>query len=202
MQPFGIRCIIAPSYADIFYNNCFKNGILPIILDQENVDLLMEDAKSGSNAVFTIEVNGGESLGGLTQDVVLVQPRTADNNTLDDLVVDLNDVFAIPDIGLDDVLVAEATTAGKIQFRALNPADSLKIVFGAGNANVETPTEGDSGTEVDEIQEVTINANGGTFTLSYLDPATGILKTTDSVIGDDGQTPLPQLRFQDAVRIP
>ncbi|NQW54248.1 MAG: 3-isopropylmalate dehydratase small subunit, partial [Rhodospirillales bacterium] len=43
---FGIRCVIAPSYADIFYNNCFKNGILPIILPQNDVDALMEDAKS------------------------------------------------------------------------------------------------------------------------------------------------------------
>ncbi len=57
---FGIRCIIAPSYADIFYNNCFKNGILPIILDQANVDLLMEDAKAGSNAVFTIDLENQE----------------------------------------------------------------------------------------------------------------------------------------------
>ena len=44
---FGIRCIIAPSYADIFYNNCFKNGILPIVLPQEVVDELMEDAQQG-----------------------------------------------------------------------------------------------------------------------------------------------------------
>ena len=44
---FGIRCIIAPSYADIFYNNCFKNGILPVVLPQEAVDQLMRDAQSG-----------------------------------------------------------------------------------------------------------------------------------------------------------
>jgi 3-isopropylmalate/(R)-2-methylmalate dehydratase small subunit len=53
---FGIRCIVAPSYADIFYNNCFKNGILPIVLPQEDVDRLMEDAKSGANAVFTVDL--------------------------------------------------------------------------------------------------------------------------------------------------
>jgi len=53
---FGIRCVIAPSYADIFYNNCFKNGILPIILPQEDVDRLMEDASSGANAVFAIDL--------------------------------------------------------------------------------------------------------------------------------------------------
>lgn len=44
---FGIRCVIAPSYADIFYNNCFKNGILPIVLPKEQVELLMQAAKSG-----------------------------------------------------------------------------------------------------------------------------------------------------------
>jgi 3-isopropylmalate/(R)-2-methylmalate dehydratase small subunit len=53
---FGIRCVIAPSYADIFYNNCFKNGILPIILPQEDVDQLMEDASSGANAVIAIDL--------------------------------------------------------------------------------------------------------------------------------------------------
>lgn len=41
---FGIRCIIAPSFADIFYNNCFKNGMLPLILPQEQVDVLMKEA--------------------------------------------------------------------------------------------------------------------------------------------------------------
>jgi 3-isopropylmalate/(R)-2-methylmalate dehydratase small subunit len=53
---FGIRCIIAPSYADIFYNNCFKNGILPIILPQEKVDLLMDDAERGANAIVTVDL--------------------------------------------------------------------------------------------------------------------------------------------------
>ena len=45
---FGIRCVIAPSYADIFYNNCFKNGILPVILPQDQVDVLMDAAKAGA----------------------------------------------------------------------------------------------------------------------------------------------------------
>ncbi len=44
---FGLRCVIAPSYADIFYNNCFKNGILPVILKQAQVDAVMEDAQAG-----------------------------------------------------------------------------------------------------------------------------------------------------------
>ena len=53
---FGIRCVIAPSYADIFYNNCFKNGILPIVLPQEAVDVLMEDARKGANARMTVDL--------------------------------------------------------------------------------------------------------------------------------------------------
>lgn len=53
---FGIRCIIAPSFADIFYNNCFKNGILPIVLPQADVDRLMDDAKRGANATVSIDL--------------------------------------------------------------------------------------------------------------------------------------------------
>jgi 3-isopropylmalate/(R)-2-methylmalate dehydratase small subunit len=52
----GIRCIIASSFADIFYNNCFKNGILPIVLPKEQVELLMDDAKRGANAVVSIDL--------------------------------------------------------------------------------------------------------------------------------------------------
>ena len=53
---FGIRCIIAPSFADIFYNNCFKNGILPIVLPQEEVDKLMDDAQRGANATISVDL--------------------------------------------------------------------------------------------------------------------------------------------------
>jgi len=53
---FGIRCVIAPSFADIFFNNCFKNGILPIALPQEEVDKLMDDAERGSNAKLTVDL--------------------------------------------------------------------------------------------------------------------------------------------------
>ena len=56
LNDFGIRCIIAPSYADIFYNNCFKNGILPIALPQAQVDLLMRDAEKGANARMDIDL--------------------------------------------------------------------------------------------------------------------------------------------------
>ena len=60
---FGIRCVIAASFADIFYNNCFKNGILPIKLPQADVDLLMDDAKRGSNAIVTIDLEKQEITG-------------------------------------------------------------------------------------------------------------------------------------------
>lgn len=54
---FGIRCVIAPSFADIFYNNCFKNGILPVALPQEAIDVLMKDAEKGSNARMDIDLD-------------------------------------------------------------------------------------------------------------------------------------------------
>ena len=56
LKDFGIRCIIAPSYADIFYNNCFKNGILPIALPQAEVDVLMEEARKGANARLAVDL--------------------------------------------------------------------------------------------------------------------------------------------------
>ena len=59
----GIRCVIAPSFADIFYNNCFKNGILPIVLPPEQVDLLMDDASRGANAVVTVDLEKQEIAG-------------------------------------------------------------------------------------------------------------------------------------------
>jgi 3-isopropylmalate/(R)-2-methylmalate dehydratase small subunit len=60
---FGIRCVIAPSFADIFYNNCFKNGILPIRLPQSEVDKLLDDAERGSNARVSIDLEKQEIRG-------------------------------------------------------------------------------------------------------------------------------------------
>ena len=60
---FGIRCVIAPDFADIFYNNCFKNGILPIRLPQAQVDMLLDDASRGSNATVTIDLEKQEIRG-------------------------------------------------------------------------------------------------------------------------------------------
>ena len=53
---FGIRCVIAPSFADIFYNNCFKNGMLPVTLPRDTCDQLMRDATLGGNARLTIDL--------------------------------------------------------------------------------------------------------------------------------------------------
>ena len=53
---FGIRCVISTSFADIFYNNCFKNGILPIKVTPEQLDMLFDDAERGSNATLTIDL--------------------------------------------------------------------------------------------------------------------------------------------------
>ncbi len=60
---FGIRCVIAPDFADIFYNNCFQNGILPIKLPQPDVDRLMNDAERGANATVTIDLEAQEIRG-------------------------------------------------------------------------------------------------------------------------------------------
>ena len=53
---FGIRCVISTSFADIFFNNCFKNGILPVVLPQEAIDVLMDDARKGANARITVDL--------------------------------------------------------------------------------------------------------------------------------------------------
>ena len=60
---FGIRCVISTSFADIFYNNCFKNGILPIVVSQDDLDKLMDDASRGSNAVLTVDLEAQEITG-------------------------------------------------------------------------------------------------------------------------------------------
>ena len=53
---FGIKCIISTSFADIFYNNCFKNGILPIKVTPEQLNVLMDNAELGANATLTIDL--------------------------------------------------------------------------------------------------------------------------------------------------
>ena len=60
---FGIRCVISTSFADIFYNNCFKNGILPIVVPAEDLAKLMDDAERGSNATLSVDLAAQEIRG-------------------------------------------------------------------------------------------------------------------------------------------
>ena len=60
---FGIRCVISTSFADIFFNNCFKNGILPIVVSPDDLGKLMDDAERGSNATLTVDLEAQEIKG-------------------------------------------------------------------------------------------------------------------------------------------
>lgn len=60
---FGVRCVISTSFADIFYNNCFKNGVLPVKVSPEDLEKLFEDADRGSNATLTIDLEKQEIRG-------------------------------------------------------------------------------------------------------------------------------------------
>ena len=60
LDDFGIKVIVSTSFADIFFNNSFKNGMLPIVLPQEQVDVLMKDAEKGENARMTVDLEAQE----------------------------------------------------------------------------------------------------------------------------------------------
>jgi len=60
---FGIRCVISTSFADIFYNNCFQNGILPIRVSQDDLDKLFDDAERGANTTLTVDLAAQEIRG-------------------------------------------------------------------------------------------------------------------------------------------
>ncbi len=63
LKDYGISCVISTSFADIFYNNCFKNGILPIVVSPEDLDKLMDDAERGANATLTVDLEAQEIRG-------------------------------------------------------------------------------------------------------------------------------------------
>jgi 3-isopropylmalate/(R)-2-methylmalate dehydratase small subunit len=97
---FGIRCVIAPSFADIFYNNCFKNGILPIVLPQEKIDLLMDDASRGANAIVSIDLEAQEIRGpdgGVVKFEIDPFRKQCLLNGWDDIGLTLRDESAISD---------------------------------------------------------------------------------------------------------
>lgn len=60
---YGIRCVVSTSFADIFYNNCFQNGILPAIVSPEDLQKLMDDASRGANATLTVDLESQEIRG-------------------------------------------------------------------------------------------------------------------------------------------
>ena len=105
---FGIRVVIAPSFADIFFNNCFKNGILPIVLPQEDVDKLMDDASRGANATVTVDLENqtisGPDGGTIGFDVDPFRKHCLING-LDDIGLTLEKAAAI------DTFEAEASQA-------------------------------------------------------------------------------------------
>ena len=105
---FGIRCIIAPNFADIFYNNTFKNGILPIRLPQSDVDRLMDDAKRGANATISIDLENqtiqGPDGGTIRFDIDPYRKHCLMNG-LDDIALTLEKVKAL------DAFEAKAKTA-------------------------------------------------------------------------------------------
>ena len=101
IKDFGISCIIAPSFADIFYNNCFKNGILPIKLPQEQVDKLLEDAARGANATVTINLEAQEIKG-------------PDGGTISFEVDEFRKQCLLE--GLDDTELSGHTKRGKLKF--------------------------------------------------------------------------------------
>ena len=63
LKDFGITCVISTSFADIFYNNCFKNGVLPAIVSPEDLEKLMDDAERGANATLSIDLEAQEIRG-------------------------------------------------------------------------------------------------------------------------------------------
>ena len=105
---FGITCVISTSFADIFYNNCFKNGILPIALPQEQVDVLMKDAEKGSNARIEVDLEA-QTITSSDGDVFTFDVDAFKKhcllNGLDDIGLSLEKVAAI------DSFEAKAATA-------------------------------------------------------------------------------------------
>jgi len=95
---FGIRCVISTSFADIFYNNCFKNGILPIVVSPEDHEKLMDDAERGANATLTVDLESqsitGPDGGEITFEVDAFKKHCLLNG-LDDIGLTLEKTAAI-----------------------------------------------------------------------------------------------------------
>jgi 3-isopropylmalate/(R)-2-methylmalate dehydratase small subunit len=63
LKDFGISCVISTSFADIFYNNCFQNGLLPVVVSPEDLEKLLDDASRGANATITVDLEAQEIRG-------------------------------------------------------------------------------------------------------------------------------------------
>ena len=95
---FGIRCVISTSFADIFYNNCFKNGILPVTVSPEDLEKLMDDANRGANATLTVDLEAQEIRGpdgGVVAFEIDAFRRHCLMNGLDDIGLTLEKASAI-----------------------------------------------------------------------------------------------------------
>ena len=103
---FGIRCVISTSFADIFYNNCFKNGILPITVSQTDLDKLMDDARRGANATMTIDLPAQEIRGpdgGVVKFEIDAFRKHCLINGLDDIGLTMEKANAIADFEKQNV---------------------------------------------------------------------------------------------------
>ena len=103
---FGIRCVISTSFADIFYNNCFKNGILPITVSQADLDKLMDDARRGANATMTIDLPAQEIRGpdgGVVKFEIDAFRKHCLINGLDDIGLTMEKANAIADFEKQNV---------------------------------------------------------------------------------------------------
>ena len=97
---FGIRCVISTSFADIFYNNCFKNGILPIKVSDADLEKLMDDARRGSNATLTVDLPAQEIRGpdgGVVKFEIDAHRKHCLINGLDDIGLTMEKAQAIGD---------------------------------------------------------------------------------------------------------
>ena len=95
---FGIKCVISTSFADIFYNNCFKNGILPIVVSEAELEKLMDDAERGSNSTLTIDLDAQEISGpdgGVIKFSIDPYQKHCLMNGLDDIGLTMEKITAI-----------------------------------------------------------------------------------------------------------
>ena len=95
---FGIRCVISTSFADIFYNNCFKNGILPVVVSEDELQLLMKDAEKGSNARMIVDLENQQietSDGGVISFDVDQHRKHCLINGLDDIGLSMEKIASV-----------------------------------------------------------------------------------------------------------